>query len=127
MPPLWVSRAGKSRPDELSTDEALDFVDQMAAMQVREVTLIGGEAYWREDWLTLIARIRERGMNCSTTTGGRGLTHEMAVEAQRAGLQAVSVSVDGLRDYHDMLRGVQGSWDAAMNAMDAGATGGLAT
>ena len=36
------SRAGRARPDELSTAEALDLVSQMAALGVREVTLIGG-------------------------------------------------------------------------------------
>src|SRR5258705_9368480 len=44
------SRAGHARPDELSTEECLDLVRQMAALGVMEVTLIGGEAYLRDDW-----------------------------------------------------------------------------
>src|SRR5438105_15141290 len=44
------SRAGRERPDELTTAEALDLVDQIADLGVKEVTLIGGEAYLREDW-----------------------------------------------------------------------------
>ena len=44
---------GRGRPDELTTAEALDLVDQMARLGVKEVTLIGGEAYLREDWLDL--------------------------------------------------------------------------
>ena len=39
------SRAGKRRPDELSTEECLDVVDQLARLGTREVTLIGGEAF----------------------------------------------------------------------------------
>ena len=38
------SRAGRDRPDELTTEECLDLVDQMAALGVKEVSLIGGEA-----------------------------------------------------------------------------------
>lgn len=38
------SRAGQSRPDELSTAEALDLVRQMAELEVKEVAIIGGEA-----------------------------------------------------------------------------------
>src|SRR5690606_38498507 len=34
------SRAGRSRPDELDTEEALDMVRQMAELGVREVTVI---------------------------------------------------------------------------------------
>src|SRR5690606_14475474 len=44
------SRAGKAREHELSTEECLDVVRQLADLGVREVTLIGGEAYLREDW-----------------------------------------------------------------------------
>ena len=44
------SRAGKAREDELSTEECLDVVRQLAEMGMLEVTLIGGEAYLREDW-----------------------------------------------------------------------------
>ena len=52
------SRAGRERPDELDTKEALDLVDQMAAMGVKEVTLIGGEAYLRDDWTQIAKRVR---------------------------------------------------------------------
>ena len=55
------SRAGRARPDELSTEECLDLVRQMAALGVLEVTLIGGEAYLRDDWLEIVARHPRRG------------------------------------------------------------------
>jgi MoaA/NifB/PqqE/SkfB family radical SAM enzyme len=53
------SRAGRKRPDELSTEEALDLVRQMAELGTKEVTLIGGEAYLREDWVTVAKAIRD--------------------------------------------------------------------
>src|ERR1700733_4053429 len=65
------SRAGRERPDELDTAEALDLVAQMAALRVREVTLIGGEAYLRDDWTEIARAIVDRGMKCGITTGGR--------------------------------------------------------
>lgn len=111
------SRAGRARPDELSTAECLDLVDQMAALGVKEVTLIGGEAYLRDDWLDLVRRIRERGMQATMTTGGRGITPERARAAKDAGLMSVSVSVDGLEETHDMLRAVRGSFQSAFDAM----------
>ncbi len=111
------SRAGRERPDELTTEQALDLVDQMAELGVREVTLIGGEAYLRDDWTEIARRIVGHGMACGITTGGRGFTAERARDAYAAGIRAVSVSVDGLRATHDKLRGVQGSFDAAMAAM----------
>src|SRR5580704_16222215 len=88
------SRAGRARPDELTTAEALDVVAQMAELGVKEVTLIGGEAYLRDDWTELVRAIRARGMLCSITTGGRAFTAERARAAKDAGVQAVSVSID---------------------------------
>jgi radical SAM protein with 4Fe4S-binding SPASM domain len=90
----------------------------MAELGVKEVTLIGGEAYLRDDWTQIIRRIRERNMICTTTTGGRQFTLERALAAKEAGLQGVSVSVDGLEQTHDQLRGVKGSWRAAMQTFE---------
>jgi len=112
------SRAGKDRPDELSTDECLDLVDQMASIGVKEVSLIGGEAYLRDDWTQILRRIRERGMMAILTTGGRGISKERAREAADAGLQSASVSIDGSEATHDRLRGVQGSWRSALASME---------
>ena len=110
------SRAGRDRPDELDTAECLDLVDQMAEMGVHEVSLIGGEAYLREDWIQIVERIKERGMIPLLTTGGRGLTKERAEAAAKAGLVSSSVSVDGLEATHDRLRGVKGSYKSAFEA-----------
>lgn len=106
------SRAGKARPDELSTGEALDLIDQMAGMNVREISFIGGEAYLRGDWLQLVTRCRERGILVQMTTGAWGLTRDRLVAARDAGLQGVSISVDGFEQVHDTLRGRKGSFAA---------------
>jgi len=111
------SRAGAARPDELTTAECLDLVDQMADLGVKEVTLIGGEAYLRDDWIDVIRAIRKRGMQVTTTTGGRGVTPEKAKAAAEAGLMAASVSLDGAPATHDRLRGLQGSHAAALEAL----------
>ncbi|MFO0678416.1 MAG: radical SAM protein [Polyangiaceae bacterium] len=111
------SRAGKGRPDELDTAECLDLVDQMAELGVKEVTLIGGEAYLREDWLDIVRRAKGHGLAVTTTTGGRGLDAEAIARAHEADLDGASVSIDGDAETHDRLRGVKGSYAAAMAAM----------
>lgn len=111
------SRAGVARPDELSTAECLDLVHQMADLGVKEVTVIGGEAYLREDWTDIIREVRRCGMQSTMTTGGRGLTKERAKAAAEAGLMSASVSLDGMRETHDRLRGVKGSYDSAIAAL----------
>jgi radical SAM protein with 4Fe4S-binding SPASM domain len=111
------SRAGKRRADELSTAECLDVVHQLAEAGTREVTLIGGEAYLRRDWLEIAAEIARLGMHCGVQTGARGLTKERIQAAYDAGVRAIGVSVDGLRELHDSLRGVPGSHEQAIQAV----------
>jgi radical SAM protein with 4Fe4S-binding SPASM domain len=111
------SRAGASRPGELTTEECLDLVGQLRELGVGEVTLVGGEAYLRNDFILVIRAIREAGMACSMTTGGRNLTPARIEAMAAAGVTNVGVSIDGLRDAHDHLRGVAGSWDQAFTAI----------
>ena len=111
------SRAGHARPNELSTEECLAMVRHLAELGTKEVALIGGEAYLREDWLDILAAIRDHGMRPTMTTGGRGITRERAVAAKAAGLFSTSVSLDGDEESHDRLRGVQGSYRSAREAL----------
>lgn len=111
------SRAGSPRPRELSTEEALDVVAQLAEVGIGEVTLIGGEAFLRKDWLILSRAITDAGMVCTMTTGGYGISPALARGIAQAGLWLVSVSVDGLADTHDRLRGRPGSWSRCMESL----------
>lgn len=112
------SRAGKARPDELSTSEALDLVKELAAQGVQEITLIGGEAYLREDWDVIAKSIVDQGMACSMTTGGRGFDDERLARAVDAGMSAISVSIDGLEKTHNALRGPSDAFRKGMEAAE---------
>ncbi|OCW56221.1 radical SAM/SPASM domain-containing protein [Hoeflea olei] len=111
------SRAGARRPDELTTAECFDIIRQLREAGTREITLIGGEAYLRKDWLEIAAEISRLGMLCGLQTGARGLTKARIEAAYDAGVRAIGVSIDGPRDIHDRLRGVAGSHDQAMRAI----------
>ena len=111
------SRAGRARASELSLDECRALAVQLADMGSEEVTLIGGEAYLAPRWLDVVRAVRAAGIRCTMTTGGRALDAEMARAAAAAGLNGVSLSIDGLESTHDQLRAVAGSWKAAMAAL----------
>jgi len=112
------SRAGVARDDELSTDEALAVVGKLAALGAREVVLIGGEAYLHEGFLAIVRALRAANVNPVMTTGGRGVTAELAVAMRDAGISHVSVSIDGLEATHDRMRHLRGSFASGMAALD---------
>lgn len=121
------SRSGRARTKEISTEEAFETIDAMARLGTREVVLIGGEAYLRPDCDALVRRLVGHGIRVAIQTGGRAFTPARARTFREAGLSAVGVSIDGMRDAHDALRGNAGSFDAARRALEAGRDAGLVT
>jgi radical SAM protein with 4Fe4S-binding SPASM domain len=119
------SRAGEPRARELSTEEALDVVRQLAAMGTREVVLIGGEAYLHPGVHAVLSALRDAGMTPTMTTGGRGIDGALARSLAEAGLSHASVSLDGLGATHDRMRASPGSFAAATAALEHLAAAGV--
>ena len=119
------SRARDARPNELDTKEALDVVQQLRGMGAKEVVLIGGEAYLHEGFLEVVRALRRAGIRPTMTTGGRGVTPDLARAMAEAGLLQVSVSVDGLEPTHDRMRAVRGSFRSALGAIDSCRSAGI--
>jgi radical SAM protein with 4Fe4S-binding SPASM domain len=119
------SRAGVARPNELRTEQALEVVKQLADMHAREVVLIGGEAYLHPGFLTIVRALKQANILPTMTSGGRGITPELAASMVEAGLDRLSISIDGLQATHDRMRALRGSFqaacDAVRNAQAAGA------
>ncbi|PQV44876.1 GDL motif peptide-associated radical SAM/SPASM maturase [Paraburkholderia sp. BL21I4N1] len=121
------SRAGRRRPNELNTDECLEVIESLARLGTREVSLIGGEAYLRKDWIQLIKAIRSHDMYCAIQTGGRNLNPARLAQAVDAGLNGVGVSLDGMAPLHDKVRNVPGSFGKAVDTLKRARAAGLAT
>lgn len=121
------SRAGEARPMELSTEKALDVVRELAAMGAEEVVLIGGEAYLHPGYLAIARALADAGVRPVMTTGGRGVDAERARAMHEAGIERVSVSIDGLEATHDRMRAARGSFRSATAALQHLAEAGIAT
>jgi radical SAM protein with 4Fe4S-binding SPASM domain len=81
------------------------------------VTIIGGEAFLRRDWLDIIRAISDHGVHPSMQSGGLALNEDRISKAKEAGLRSCGVSLDGSPELHDKLRGVKGSYEHAMRAL----------
>ncbi len=119
------SRAGKIRPDELSTEDCLEIVEGLARLGTREVTLIGGEAFLKSDWTRIIRALRDHDIYCGLQTGGWAFNAKRLEAALDAGLQGLGVSIDGLAELHDNVRGVKGSFDMALDVLKRARAAGL--
>jgi len=111
------SRAGKVRPGELTTEQCFEVVDSLKKLGTREISIIGGEAFLRKDWTDIIKRIDESGMECSMQSGAYNLNEKRILEAKEAGIKNIGVSIDGLADTHNAIRGRRDSFDHAIKCL----------
>ncbi|MBU1498616.1 radical SAM protein [Myxococcota bacterium] len=110
------SRAGIPRDNELSTEQCLEVVNDLADMGCELITLSGGEPTMHPGWATIAREIRRRGMIPNMVTNGVNCTEEMAAEFVACGLSNVAVSVDGTESIHEQIRG-KNPWDKPMTAI----------
>lgn len=111
------STAGAPRGRELSTNEALGLIDQFPALLVTEVDLTGGEPLLRSDWPVLVRRLTDRGITCKMVTNGMALSAEVVRRMRESGLAGVGISLDGLRESHDLTRAHPGAFSRVLQAV----------
>ena len=119
------SRALTARPDELSTHEALGVVNELAEAGAKEVVLIGGEAYLHPGFLEVVAALSAKGITPVMTSGGMGITPELARAMAQAGMQRISISVDGLEAAHSAIRKRKDSFRQSARALEAIVAAGM--
>ena len=106
-------------PEELTTDEALAMVDDLADLGSPVLLISGGEPLRRQGLLTVAAHARERGMRVVISTNGTLITDEVAVRLAAVGVSYVGISIDGRPETHDRFRGMPGAFDASMRGIEA--------
>lgn len=104
---------------ELSTEEALNLIDQMAACGVLRVDITGGEPLVRKDLWQLIDRICAYHMVIEQFYTNGWLLNDAVLDAfERRGLKPqIIFSFDGVNGWHDWMRGQSGAEEAALRAM----------
>ncbi|WP_297501312.1 radical SAM protein, partial [Thermococcus sp.] len=114
-----IVSAGKPLPKELKTEEWLKLVDEISDYAVR-LTLTGGEPLVHPGFFRILRRAKEKGLSIRLLTNGT-LLEEHAEELGRlldAKVDEVQVSLDGLKQTHDSIRG-EGSYEKAIAGIKA--------
>jgi radical SAM protein with 4Fe4S-binding SPASM domain len=115
--------------EELSTEEAKEFIDSLAEMNVPVLVFSGGEPFFREDITELTRYATEQGLRPIASSNGTFLTEQRAQAVADAGMQYVGISLDGIGATNDEFRGVDGAFERALeglrNARDAGMGTGI--
>lgn len=106
-------------PDELTTAEAEDMINDLASFGAPVLLFSGGEPLMRKDINQLIAYTVSRSLRAVVSTNGTLITEKKAAELSDLGLSYVGISLDGLQEVHDRFRGVDGAFRQAMRGVHA--------
>ncbi|MGZ8874595.1 MAG: radical SAM protein [Halobacteriota archaeon] len=112
---------GKPAADELTTEEAKHLLDQLAEVpEFRMMAFTGGEPLVRQDLFELLAYSQALGFTNTLATNATLIDDDVARRLRRFGVVIAAVSLDGFTaEQHDMVRGIAGSFEAALEGMRA--------
>jgi radical SAM protein with 4Fe4S-binding SPASM domain len=108
--------AGKALCNELTTKEAENLINEMADMGVKFLSVTGGEPLLRPDLFHLLNLAKRKGIGVGFVTHG-GLVSKHLKQIEELHPYSMMVSIDGLRDTHNKLRGDNANFDNSLDAI----------
>jgi len=122
---LYQSREGKKqRSEELTATELRKILQQNQDFlsQVRHIGVTGGDPLLRPDIVELIQTLREKLPYAEAGIQTNGLAPRLVEQRVREILKfypefSLAVSLDGIGDVHDRIRGIPGAFERAMESI----------
>ena len=112
-----LNDSGKRIPNQLSTEELVNLIKDLAEAGVQDIRFTGGEPLLFEDVYKLISLASELGIYTSIGTNGTLITSDIANKLKNSGLKKAVVSIDGTEEKHNSIRGV-GSYQKAIKGIE---------
>ncbi len=114
----YINSVERGLPEELSTEEAKELIDQIASVSKPLLIISGGEPLLRPDLFAIIQYAKSKGLKVGIGSNGTLINKEKAKKLREAGVDTVSISLDSIHpEKHDSFRGVKGAWQKAVNAI----------
>lgn len=117
------SRCGEhDRVPELSLEQykrILDDVKRDFGTKQVELDITGGEPLLRRDFYDIMGYAHSLGFRWGMTSNATLIDAQAAHRLYECGMKTIAVSIDGLEDTHDRLRGREGAFAAAMKGIEA--------
>lgn len=121
------SQSGTCRENELSLEEALHLCDELKETGCEKITLMGGEFFLSPHWEEVCARLIQNGIKVSPLTNGLLLTEKNLLKLKDLGINNVSISLDGIGETHNYLRGVPNMFDRIIKNLNRAQQEGFIT
>lgn len=113
----YINAEDRDYRGELTTEQALAFIDDLAEMKAPVLLFSGGEPLLRKDIFQLGKYAAARGLRPVISSNGTLITPEVAKKIKEAGFQYVGISIDGAPATHDDFRAMPGAFAKAIEGI----------
>ncbi len=110
--------SGASPQDGLPTSDVIRILDILDEGKPHMVQILGGEPFVRPDINEIILHALSKSFIFAVNTNGTLLTRERIELYAGSGMKIIQVSLHGLRDEHEALTTVKGSFDKAVRNIE---------
>lgn len=112
---MWRSKS----TNELSLTEIKDILTQFKEIGIVSTGFEGGEPLLRNDLPQIVEKAHQlRFKSINIMTNGLLLTRKKAESLIQKGLTGIGVSIDGIGETHDLVRGIKGAYEKSMRALE---------
>ncbi|MFC2014500.1 radical SAM/SPASM domain-containing protein [Chloroflexota bacterium] len=112
---VWQEQSGKP---ELTSEELEDIFYQFKSVKIKNIGFYGGEALLRKDIGELLKKVKVIMPETRTQVTTNGLLlKDKAAELLDAGIDMVSISLDGIGEVNDKIRGVPGYYEKTVEGI----------
>ncbi|MBE7011329.1 MAG: radical SAM protein [Ruminococcaceae bacterium] len=84
-----------------------------------KLDITGGEPLLRKDFFDIMKYADKLGYIWGMTSNGTLINDEVAKKLQKCGMRTIAISIDGLEETHDRLRGRKDAFKSAMSGVNA--------
>ncbi len=115
----YTTSADVAFPGELTHEQAMGVVDDLASFRIPALILSGGEPLSRFDFFEIAEKAREGCRHLALSTNGTPVVGGTADRIAEIGFNYVGISLDGIGPLNDWFRGKDGAFDEALAGIRA--------
>jgi MoaA/NifB/PqqE/SkfB family radical SAM enzyme len=105
--------------DGMDTNRAVALVNEIGDLGIQSLRFTGGEPLIRKDFFEILRRSNTSNFKRIIIQTNGLLLKRFADEVNESPITNINVSIDGLREANDLIRGIQGYFDLALEGIRA--------
>lgn len=103
--------------DAISTQRAVDLLNEIGELGIGAVRFTGGEPLLRKDFFQILATANVKPLKRIIIQTNGLLIKKLHKEINESPITDVAVSIDGLKETNDQIRGIRGYFDLGMEGI----------